>query len=86
MRKTEAGTRARIESNRDQVPVELWSRAPMTNGIEIPRVARTWTILNPTGNTDQEVLDRQRELIERRFRLERTVDLVGWDGKGRIPS
>ncbi len=73
MRKTEAGVRARIESHRDQVPVELWSRAPRRSGIEIPRIARTWTLLNPIGDTDQEVLDRQRELTERGFRFERTV-------------
>lgn len=77
MRKTEAGVRARIESNRDKVPVQLWSRAPAHNGIEIPRIARTWVLLNPTGKTDQEVLDAQRELEGRRFRFERTVDETG---------
>jgi len=77
MRKTQAGVRARIESNRDQVPVELWSRAPIQNGIEIPRIARSWTLLNPKGMSDQEVLDAQRELEERRFRFERTVNEGG---------
>lgn len=77
MRKTEAGVRARIESNRDKVPVQLWSRAPAHNGIEIPRIARTWVLLNPTGKTDQEVLDAERELQGRRFRFERSVDLSG---------
>ncbi len=80
MRKTEATTHARIQSNRDKVPVELWSRAPIRDGIIIPRVARTWVILNPTDNTDQEVLNRQRELSDRGFRLERTVDLTNWNG------
>ena len=80
MRKTEAGVRARIESNRDQVPVELWSRAPRHNGIQIPRIARTWVLLNPKENTEEEVSTRQRELEERGFRFERTVDLVGWTG------
>ncbi len=86
MRKTEAAVRARIESHHDQVTVELWSRAPIRNGIEIPRIARTWTLLNPKDNTDQEVLDRQRELEGRGFRLERTVDLTDWDGKGEVPK
>jgi len=80
MRKTEAGVRARIESNRDQVPVELWSRAPRHNGIQIPRIARTWVLLNPKKENDQDVPARQRELEERGFRFERTVDLVGWTG------
>lgn len=73
MRKTEAGVRARIESNRDQVPVELWSRAPQRNGIPIPRIARTWTLLNTKENTDQEVQKRRDELEGRGFRFERTV-------------
>ena len=73
MRKTEAGVRARIESNRDQVPVELWSRAPVApNGQPIPRIARTWVLVN-TKDEDQEVQKRRDELDGRGFRFERTV-------------
>ena len=81
MRKTEATVRARMESNREKVPVELWSRAPIRNGIEIPRIARTWVLLNHKDKDDQGVLDAQRELDERGFRHERTVDLSDWDGR-----
>ena len=86
MRKTEATTHARIQSNRDKVPVELWSRAPSHNGIEIPRIARNWVRLSHKDKTDQEVLDAQRELQERGFRHERTVDLSDWDGKSPEPG
>ena len=72
MRKTEAGVRARIESNRDQVPVELWSRAPMRNGEPIPRIARTWTLLNPKAS-EEDPQKRRDELEGRGFRFERTV-------------
>lgn len=82
MRKTEATVRARMDSNREKAPVELWSRAPtMSNGIEIPRIARNWVRLSHKDKTDQEVLDAQRELDERGFRYERTVDLSTWDGR-----
>jgi hypothetical protein len=80
MRKTDAGVRARIESNRDKVPVELWSRAPQRNGIPIPRIARTWVLLNPTRDNDKDVPARQRELEDRGFRLEHVVDLSDWNG------
>ena len=80
MRKTDAGVRASIESNRDKVPVELWSRAPQRNGIPIPRIARTWVLLNPTRENEKDVPARQRELEERCFRLERVVDLSDWNG------
>ncbi len=86
MRKTEATVHARIESNRENVPVELWSRAPSSNGIEIPRIARNWVRLSYKDKTDQEVLDAQRELEERGFRYETTVDLSTWDGTGEVPA
>lgn len=86
MRKTEATIHARIESHRDKAPVELWSRAPNRNGIEIPRIARNWVRLAHKGKTDQELLEAQRELEERGFRHERTVDLSEWDGSGAVPS
>jgi hypothetical protein len=82
MRKTEATIHARIESHHYKVPVELWSRAPIRNGIEIPRIARTWVRLSHKDKTDQDVLEAQRELQERGFRHERTVDLSNWDGQG----
>ncbi len=81
MRKTEATIHARIQSNRDKAPVELWSRAPIREGIELPRIPRNWVRLSHKDKTDQEVLDGQRELQERGFRHERTVDLSDWDGK-----
>lgn len=86
MRKTEATTHARIESHHHKVAVELWSRAPIRNGIEIPRIARSWVRLSHRDKTDQEVLDAQRELQERGFRHERTVDLSDWDGKTPEPA
>ncbi len=87
MRKTEATVHARIQSNRDKVPVELWSRAPSHDGIEIPRIARNWVRLSHKDKTDQELLDAQRELEERGFRYETTVDLSDWDGKeGTVPA
>ncbi len=74
MRKTEAGVRARIESNiAGGAPIELWSRAPVANGIPIPRIARTWVLLNPKEDTDQEVQKRRDEFEARGFRFERTV-------------
>lgn len=82
MRKTEATIHARIESHHYKVLVELWSRAAIREGIEIPRIARTWVRLSHKDKTDQEVLDAQRELQERGFRQERTVDLSDWNGKG----
>ena len=82
MRKTEATIHARIESHHYKVLVELWSRGAIREGIEIPRIARTWVRLSHKDKNDQEVLDAQRELQERGFRQERTVDLSDWDGKG----
>ena len=74
MRKTDAGVRARIESNRGGgSPVELWSRAPVQNGIPIPRIARTWVLLNPNEDDDAQVQKRRDELDGRGFRFERTV-------------
>lgn len=66
--------RARIESHKDDVKVELWSRAHIANGITYPRVPRNWVLLNHKDLTDQDILDRQRELEGRGFRHERTVD------------
>jgi len=83
MRKTDATIRARIESNRDQVPVELWSRAPMMNGEPIPRIARTWILLNPMkfGNDDQAIAKQRAEFEGRGFRLEKTVSEVKEGGQ-----
>ena len=84
MRKMTALRKAVTRSHFDQAPVEVWSRAPIRDGIEIPRIARSWVLLSHKDKDDQEVLDAQRELDERGFRLERTVDLSDWDGKAAL--
>ena len=73
MRKTEATIHARIESHHYKVPVELWSRGAIREGIEIPRIARTWVLLNPNEDDDAQVQKRRDELDGRGFRFERTV-------------
>lgn len=78
MRKTAAITRARVESHRDKCPVELWSRAQiMPAGIVRPRAPRNWILRSTKGETDQDILDRQRELVGRGFRFERTIEEGG---------
>jgi hypothetical protein len=77
MRKGRATVRARIESHKDKVPVELWSRTHIANGIELPRVPRNWVLLSHKDKDDQELLDAQRELEGRGFRRERIIDEGG---------
>ena len=78
MRKTIAITKARIESHRDQVSVEVWSRAQtMPEGIVRPRAPRNWILRSQKDETDQDILDRRRRLLGRGFRFEHLIEEGG---------
>ena len=74
MRKSVAVMKARLESHRGKCPVELWSRPQfLTAPIVRPRAPRNWILRSCKDEGAQATLDRQRDLLGRGWRFERTI-------------
>ena len=87
MRKSRAQTLALMTCHADETVVELWSRPQlMPAGIIRPRSPRNWILRSQKDETDQAILERQRELEERGFRWEGCVDPEVENWRGCSPS